>query len=84
MASKVKSASFADPYLLILRDDGSALILEADANGDIDELEQSEAFTSLKWKSGCIYKSHEKNKKIILNLLAETGTIKVPRQCRKQ
>ena len=77
VASMVKSASFADPYLLIMKDDGSASILEADNNGDIYEPEQSEALVSFKWETGCVYKSTVNDHKAVLSLLTETGTIKV-------
>lgn len=37
---KIDSASFADPYVLLLRDDGRITVLRADESGDIDEVEQ--------------------------------------------
>lgn len=56
--AKVMSASFADPYLLILRDDQSVLILEADDSGDLDEVERSTILMSTKWSCGSLYKDH--------------------------
>ncbi|KAJ5752373.1 hypothetical protein N7520_009290 [Penicillium odoratum] len=53
------SASFADPYLSILRDDSSLLLLQADASGDLDEVPVSDEMSMLKWQSGCLY--HDKN-----------------------
>ncbi|KAF6229894.1 hypothetical protein HO133_004231 [Letharia lupina] len=52
---KAISASFADPYVLLIRDDSSAVVLTADENGDLDEVSQSEAFKAGKWLSGSLY-----------------------------
>lgn len=52
---KVIGASFADPYVLLIRDDFSAVVLTADENGDLDEVSQSEAFKAGKWLSGSLY-----------------------------
>lgn len=52
---QVISASFADPYVLLIRDDSSAVVLTADENGDLDEVSQSEAFKAGKWLSGSLY-----------------------------
>lgn len=49
------SASFADPYVLLIRDDSSAVVLTADENGDLDEVSQSESFKAGKWLSGSLY-----------------------------
>ncbi|OXV09323.1 hypothetical protein Egran_02911 [Elaphomyces granulatus] len=49
------SASFADPYLLILHNDFTLLILQADESGDLDEVLISEEISSRKWLSGCLY-----------------------------
>ena len=52
---KVTSASFADPYVLLVRDNLSAVVLTADENGDLDEVSQSEAFKAGEWLSGSLY-----------------------------
>ena len=49
------SASFADPYVLLIRDDSSAIVLTADENGDLDEISQSEPFKAGQWLSGSLY-----------------------------
>lgn len=49
------SASFADPYLAIIRDDSSLLLLQADDSGDIDEVDVSEDIAAQKWLSCCLY-----------------------------
>ncbi|KAI9811358.1 MAG: mRNA cleavage and polyadenylation factor subunit [Pycnora praestabilis] len=52
---KVVSTSFADPYLLIVRDDSSVIVLEADDHGDLDEVERGDALLATKWISGSLY-----------------------------
>lgn len=49
------SASFADPYLLIFRDDLSLLLLQSDESGDLDLLNDNEALSSQTWVCGCLY-----------------------------
>lgn len=49
------SARFADPYLAIIRDDSSLLLLQADDSGDIDEVEVNEDTAAHKWLSCCLY-----------------------------
>jgi cleavage and polyadenylation specificity factor subunit 1 len=52
------SASFADPYLIILHNDSTLLILQADESGDLDEVLIGEEISSKKWSSGCLYKDN--------------------------
>lgn len=54
----VVAASFAESYLLIIRDDQSLLLLQADRSGDLDEIEIEGDLSSSKWLSGCLY--HDK------------------------
>ena len=49
------SASFTDPYLVIIRDDSSVLLLQADESGDLDEVPLSNEISSPQWRSGCLY-----------------------------
>jgi len=49
------TASFADPYLLIFRDDSSLLLLQSDESGDLDLLSDSDVLSSRKWQCGCLY-----------------------------
>ena len=53
--AKVVSASFADPYVLLIRDDLSAILLTEDESGDIDEVARGEAFRRGKWLSGSLF-----------------------------
>ena len=51
----VFSAAFADPYVLLLREDLSIMVLKADESGDLDEIEQGKACRDTKWLSGSLY-----------------------------
>ena len=53
--AKVVSASFADPYVLLIRDDLSAVLLTEDESGDLDEVPRGEAFRKGKWFSGSLF-----------------------------
>ncbi|KAJ5139137.1 uncharacterized protein N7515_003985 [Penicillium bovifimosum] len=53
------SASFKDPYLVIIRDDSSVLLLQADESGDLDEVSLPTEISSSQWRSGCLY--HDKS-----------------------
>ncbi|KAJ5180391.1 Cleavage/polyadenylation specificity factor A subunit C-terminal [Penicillium capsulatum] len=53
------SAQFADPYVAILRDDSSLLLLQADDSGDLDEVSLPAEVANTKWHSSCIY--HDKD-----------------------
>jgi cleavage and polyadenylation specificity factor subunit 1 len=53
------SASFYDPYLLIIRDDSSVLLLQADESGDLDDVPLPTEIRSSQWRFGCLY--HDKS-----------------------
>ena len=53
------SASFIDPYLVIIRDDASVLLLKADESGDLDEVSLPDEISTSQWRSGCLY--HDKS-----------------------
>lgn len=48
------SASFADPYLAVLRDDFSLLLLQVDDSGDLDEVPIPDEISTSKWSSACL------------------------------
>ncbi|KAL4888118.1 CPSF A subunit region-domain-containing protein [Aspergillus ambiguus] len=50
------SVSLTDPYLAILRDDSTLLLLRADDSGDVDEVEMPEDMAGHKWLSCCLYR----------------------------
>lgn len=90
---KVVSASFADPYVLLIRDDSSAVVLTADESGDLDEVSQSEAFKAGNWLSGSLYEdsndvlrleypeeSEDEASNVLMFLLTAKGGLQV---CRK-
>ncbi|KAF4160597.1 hypothetical protein CNMCM6936_002869 [Aspergillus lentulus] len=49
------SASLADPYIAILRDDSTLMLLQADDSGDLDEVELNDSARAGKWLSCCLY-----------------------------
>ena len=50
------SASIADPYLLIIRDDSSAFIAQIDSSNELEELDkEDQTLTTTKWLTGCLY-----------------------------
>ncbi|KAK6436291.1 mRNA cleavage and polyadenylation factor subunit [Oleoguttula sp. CCFEE 5521] len=52
----IVATSFCDPYLLVLRDDSSVQVLQADKNGDIEPIEAVDSeINTHKWLSGCLY-----------------------------
>ena len=52
---RVVSASFATPYILLVRDDASIFILRCDEDGDLEEVERSDSLLATRWLSGCLY-----------------------------
>ncbi|KAI9656016.1 MAG: mRNA cleavage and polyadenylation factor subunit [Bathelium mastoideum] len=73
---RVVGASFADPYLLIRRDDSSIMILKADERGEIDEVDKSEILNTTRWISGCLYRSLTSTETTLLCLLSAQGGLK--------
>lgn len=81
------SASIADPYLLLTRDDGSIFVASIDKNNEMEEVEKPEGpLTSTKWSSGCLYKditgafqeTKGQNKDaVMMFLLSSTGALHV-------
>lgn len=53
---RIINTSFADPYLLVLRDDSSVKIFKAVEGGEVEEIE-NEGLSQTQWMSGCLYKS---------------------------
>ncbi|EKD18229.1 uncharacterized protein L3040_007600 [Drepanopeziza brunnea f. sp. 'multigermtubi'] len=53
---KIVSASFADPYLLLFRDDSSIFVAQSDENNELEEIErEDDALLATKWLTGCLY-----------------------------
>lgn len=73
---KINSSSFCDPYLLVIREDFSAVVLQVDSNGELDEVEQGEGMSKTQWTSGCVYKAAGEAKAAVY-LLDTKGTLNV-------
>lgn len=53
---KIVSASFADPFLLLVRDDSSIFVIQCDEDNDLDPLErEDDNLLATKWLTGCLY-----------------------------
>lgn len=56
---KILSASFADPYLLLVRDDSSIYVAQCDQSNELEEIEKLEkSLQTTKWAAGCLYNDH--------------------------
>ncbi|KAF2186981.1 protein CFT1 [Zopfia rhizophila CBS 207.26] len=53
---RIINASFADPYLMILRDDSSVKVFKASGSGEVEEMECS-GLSSTQWLSASLFKS---------------------------
>ncbi|KAL4927927.1 cleavage/polyadenylation factor CFT1 [Aspergillus undulatus] len=49
------SAAISDPYVAIIRDDSTLLLLQADDSGDLDEITVVADAPNHKWLSACLY-----------------------------
>lgn len=53
---KIVSASFADPFLLLFRDDSSIFVAQCDDDNELEELErEDDKLLAEKWLTGCLY-----------------------------
>jgi cleavage and polyadenylation specificity factor subunit 1 len=57
--AKAISASFADPYVLILKDDYSILLLKTDKKGELDEIDLGPHLIDGKYISGSLYSDRQ-------------------------
>ena len=53
---KIAHTSFAEPYLLVIRSDSSAVVLRAEDNGELEEIDSGDAFRAAKWATGSLHK----------------------------
>ncbi|KAL8729979.1 MAG: hypothetical protein Q9181_004825 [Wetmoreana brouardii] len=65
---RIVRASFADPFVLLIRDDQSILVLRADEGGDLDEVEQGAMVKTKRFRSGSLYE----DSKDVFRLESET------------
>ncbi|RYP61431.1 hypothetical protein DL771_010131 [Monosporascus sp. 5C6A] len=69
---RVNTASIADPFLLLVRDDASIFVAKLDKNLELEELEKDDGpIASTKWATGCLY---EDKFGIFANARADKGT----------
>lgn len=53
---RIISASMADPYLLLVREDHSILLAEMGKDYELEEVEKADkTLASTKWTTGCLY-----------------------------
>ncbi|CAO1598257.1 mRNA cleavage and polyadenylation factor subunit [Xanthoria calcicola] len=52
---RILSASFSDPFVLLVRDDESILVLRADESGELDEVEQGDNLRQKGFRAGSLY-----------------------------
>ncbi|KAI1209162.1 CPSF A subunit region-domain-containing protein [Annulohypoxylon truncatum] len=88
---RVDSASIADPFLLLVRDDASVFIAKIFKNLELEELEKEDSvLTSTKWATGCLYEDRsgifagahsdegaKTDENIVMFLLSKAGALHV-------
>ena len=88
---KIVSASFADPFLLLLRDDASIFVAQCDDDNELEEIErEDDTLLSNKWLAGCLYtdtsgafsqtrsdKGHKFGENVMMFLLSSGGALHV-------
>lgn len=85
---KIISASFADPFLLLIRDDASIFVAQCDDDNDLEEIERvDDILLSTKWLTGCLYddysgafsdsKSNKAGENVKMFLLSAGGALHV-------
>ncbi|KAI1342830.1 CPSF A subunit region-domain-containing protein [Xylariaceae sp. FL0016] len=88
---RVESASIADPYILLVRDDASALVAKMDKSLELEELEKGDGIiASTKWATGCLYedttgvfskgqsdKGMKSGEDIMMFLLSKSGALHI-------
>ena len=53
---RVVSASIVDPYILLIRDDSSAVVAFMNKDHELEELERGDkTLVTTKWLTGCLY-----------------------------
>jgi cleavage and polyadenylation specificity factor subunit 1 len=88
---RIVSASIADPFLLLVRDDSSVYVAQIDKNNELEEAEKDDALlVSTKWLTGSLYidsngvfaqgkpeKGSHPNASILMFLLSASGALYV-------
>lgn len=86
---RIIHASISDPYLLLIRDDGSIFLAQMNSDDELEEVEKPEGVltSSTRWMSGCLYtdstgvfgvgKAENADKKLFMFLLSHNGGLHV-------
>lgn len=74
---KVQHSSILDPYILIVRDDSSCIVLQTDRKGELDEVEVGKTLKEGSWMSGCLHTSRDGSSSILAYLLGVDGNLTV-------
>jgi hypothetical protein len=88
---KIVSASFADPFLLLVRDDASIFVAQCDDSNELEEIErEDDGLLTTKWLTGCLYtdttnafasvqsdKGSKDGENVIMFLLSSGGALHV-------
>ncbi|TPX19066.1 uncharacterized protein E0L32_011227 [Thyridium curvatum] len=87
---RVISASIADPYLLLIRDDSSAVVAALNKDNELEELDRGDKIlVSTKWLTGCLYTDSQgvfskvdsnqgkESENVMMFLLSATGSFYV-------
>lgn len=68
----ILNATFADPYMLILRDNSSVKLYKASGDGEVEDVEAS-GLTSTQWLSASLYKPSTYDETYIFLLTHQGG-----------
>ncbi|KAK6430402.1 mRNA cleavage and polyadenylation factor subunit [Oleoguttula sp. CCFEE 5521] len=72
----IVATSFCDPYLLVLRENSSVQVLQADKNGDIEPIDAGDStINEHKWLSGCLYNGKLTHGEPAAFLLRDDGSL---------
>lgn len=74
---QIVHVDFYDPYVLVIRDDGSVQVLRVDGSGDVEPLEAEGAIKERRWHSGCLYSGDICDGNTVAYLLGEEGGLHV-------
>ncbi|MCJ1405837.1 mRNA cleavage and polyadenylation factor subunit [Xylographa trunciseda] len=88
---RIVGASFAEPYVLLLRDDSKAMLLKADDAGELEEVDQGDTLSSTAWISISLFddsndvfrlageeeEADDEGSSVLVFLLNDTGGLQI-------
>lgn len=75
---QVTHTSIIDPFLMAIRSDQTVQVLSMDSDGELQEVEMGAPLSTLKLKSGCLYKeANQASNEALLWLLDIEGGLHV-------